>query len=216
MTILFRLFGKRILKEHMQRVNNPLMLSEMEYRLTDKEGRKYFGFPQNVNMPVNRMVKMQEFLGLMAAGLSAKSLNNLLDHAEEAIADGLTNPKNAARAAAIIGEIRRRQEWIVPFELILNYLSVLLVREDESIDVVNDAIQADKVTHFRDNIKDYSFFFQSPELKRLMDSLNMSKEKFNEFLVSSQKIENYEKESLKILLSNMQSKPKENTSENPQ
>lgn len=195
--LLYNLLFKRLNEYHIAQIPRD-GFEKLVYRFSDSKGRKYYGFPENNILPLERFSKLQEYVMYMSAGLSADNMGKLLDEGLEAVHEGLKNPSAAAKVAAIMKQLRQREELFIPFQLNLNYICIQLVREDESIDEYNDAIHQQKVEYFYEHYKDHSFFFQVPELKRLQTLLSIPTEKLGEYFEQSIVQEKVDKQSLKI------------------
>jgi hypothetical protein len=172
---LWKYFKKDLLKFYVSEQGKPVGFAELEYRMTDSNGKKYYGFGKNMSMPVLRFGKLQEYIMWMSAGLTGAELDKLIDVADKAVFDGLGNPKNAAKVGSILYQIRERKGMVLHHELLINFISVQLVREDESITDFDNDIHMEKVDQFLlDTKTNPLFFFQLPELNKLWHLLKMS------------------------------------------
>lgn len=146
----------------------------------DEQGRKYYRYPRPELLPLQRYGKLLEFMQYIAKGLSAEEDEQLDAVIETALEDGLKNPKKGSAVAigACLEERKRRRKMCVHTELLYNYIAVQIVREDEQPEVFDNDIHLEKVATLKQFSSDgvASFFFTSPELKRLIDLLEMSKD----------------------------------------
>jgi len=161
--------------------STPVSHSTLIKRMIDTEGVQYYGFPDGMALPVERLGKMKEYLMYMSAGLSQDELNKLLDVMDGCLTEGIMQKKNAAKIAAAIGEIKRRQNMVIHTELLYNFLAVQLIREDEPIDTFSHDLQDEKVRQFKIEVAagNSYFFFQQPELNLVTKLLKMSPEEWS-------------------------------------
>ena len=122
---------------------------------------------------------------------------------EQAIEDGITNPKkkSAAKIGAIIHQMRWRKGMIVPTELLYNILAVQLVREDENIEAFDNEMQMKKVEQLKIEVEKFGcgFFLPFKELKKLYDFSTMSGSEWEQFWNDCLLEEKAIKEAVKIL-----------------
>lgn len=161
----------------------PFDRSRLAYRVTDLEGRRYFGFADPTDLPLERFGRRQEFLAWMSAGLDATELRELVSRGVDALAAGVKAPKNAARLGLILQEILDRADKVVHVELLYNFLAVALVREDEQPEAFDAALQTDKVEALRALVAagGAGFFFQLPELTKLCELWNLSSSEWERY-----------------------------------
>lgn len=210
--LIWNAFKPQLLKFYLSEQHKPVGFSELEYRFTDTAGKKYYGFGKNMTMPVSRFGKLQEYIMWMSSGLSGSELDKLVDIADKALTDGLTQKGNAAKVGSILTQIRERKNMVMHHELLINFIAVQVVREDESITEFDNQIHMEKVDQFlKDTKTNPLFFFRLPELSRLWHLLKMSEQEWTIFWEESvlqQKILN---EQLKIYQSVNESSSSETT-----
>lgn len=176
---LNKLFGKKPAKK----------ATGLEFAFKDNDGRSYYRYSDEVNMPMTRLAKIQEYTMVISRGLTEQQLDDLLKRAEDLIFSGLKHPRNAASLAAIITEMRERKTKIVPVNVYYNFLAVQYVREDEDPIEVDEEIHREKVEAFAKSAEHGfpdGFFFQLPESKELFKLLNLSTGRWSEVLTESQ------------------------------
>ena len=181
--------------------------AKLELCFSDSKGIKYYKFPDNMTLPIERFGKLQEYMMWMSSGITASELDSLLDEADKALTDGLLQKKNASKIGFILSEIRDRKDMVLHTELIYNFLSVQLVRQDEPPEHYNNSIQMEKVTQFKEetkNGKTYDFFLRIG-LKKLNDLFSMSEQERNRLWEKSIQEQNLLKEALKIIQSEKES-----------
>ena len=183
--ILWKFFGNGLLPYYLSAQNKPVTHQNLEYAFTDTQGKKYYRFPQSVSMPVERYGHLTKFITLMSARLTPDNMDRLLDKALSIIQEGIGKDKNAAKVAALIYELKDRDKWIVPAQLVYDILAVQYIREDELPDTFSNEIHKEKVSTFMNDISKSSFFFHLPELKKLTNSTLMSQEEWEKYCEES-------------------------------
>lgn len=202
---LWECFGEGLTRYYVSSQNNPTQLSELEYRFTDSNGKKYYGFTSKMGLPLSRFGRLQDFLSVLSRNIDGTTLRDLIEIAEKEIEKGvqrISENKNAGlvKIGAILYEIKERESKIKSVQLLYNVAAVQLVREDENPDVFNEKIHQEKVEQIlREEDNENFFFFRLPELKKLFDSLTMSKEEWRAYLRESTKELNILQEKKKIL-----------------
>lgn len=192
---LYRKYKDQIIKDHKEdlikayidSIQPSFDLSQLDFRFLDSKGRKYYGYNDQLQMSVDRYGKLNEFWIWYSNGLDAKSLDKLLDIANAALEDGVSNmhdkkPVNAIKIGAILNEIRNRKDMIRPLELLFNMLALYIVREDEDPRLFNEKIHLEKVSQFLwEENKGNFFFLNLNEWKTLYSFLTMSEEEWRDY-----------------------------------
>lgn len=161
-------------------------IGSLEYCMTDLMGKKYYSFPENLALPLERLGKVEEFKIWMSSGLHTESLELICSNMEKILSEGIKDGKGTAMIGLFIAELRERKNMAIPVELFYNYLAVQLIREDENIDVFNNQIHLEKIIALKEvNEQMGGFFFGLRELKMLQNLLNMSAEEWNSYWESS-------------------------------
>lgn len=199
MRFIYNLLRKRLLPYYLAEQNKPVTHKDLEYAFTDHEGKRYFRFPDALNLPLERYNKQAEYLQWMSARLTAENLTLLVDKALELIEKGIKQGKGASAVAAILYQIKSRQEKIIPHEIILNYMAVQYVREDENPVQFNNELHKQKVVAFKKDVElTNTFFLTLPEWRKFIKSTSISKEEWASYLEESLKENKILQESLKI------------------
>jgi hypothetical protein len=153
----------------------------------DKKGRTYYEFDTMDNLPVRRLMKQKEYFEWLNAGINSQNLGQLIEAINEniiaalQITDKRKFAKSMAKVQALVNEIGRRRELIIPMDLFINILCVMIVREDEDPVGFNEKIHAEKCDYFIEHVDDYGFFLQSNAFRELSKSLNMSQKNWNQY-----------------------------------
>lgn len=181
----------------------PVGFEQLELSFLDSNSKKFYKFTDKMALPLERWAHLNKYLALYERGLSGEALDELLDAMEQAIEDGITNPKkkSAAKIGAIIHQMRWRKGMIVPTELLYNILAVQLVREDENIEAFDNEMQMKKVEQLKIEVEKFGcgFFLPFKELKKLYDFSTMSGSEWEQFWNDCLLEEKAIKEAVKIL-----------------
>ena len=149
--------------------------------LFEKDGHKYYKFPKNTNLPLDRFSEMMALQELLSSGLSGSEVEKILEVMEKAIHSGLANPQNSAVISTCVHLIRQRKSNIVHRDLLLNIAAIWIVRDDEPIESITLDIHKSKLEVFERMTKEDSHgFFTSLELPLLVPLVSMSPTDFKE------------------------------------
>jgi hypothetical protein len=155
----------------------------------EHEGRKYYRFPKDLSLPVNRFANSLLLLELLSSGLSGQEVDMILEVMEKAVHKGLQSPKNAASVVACIHAIKQRKNMIVHKDLLLNIAATFIIRDDESAtgDMVS-TIHDEKVKLFERLAEKEGEhgFFMSLAITKLSPCLEMSPDDFKELWSSTE------------------------------
>lgn len=154
----------------------PVGFDELELRFVDSDGRKYYGFPKSMPIPIARYAKMRDFEMWMTVGMTPDEIGKIADALDKATEDFLRTKKGHSRIGALITELKMRREMVVHTELIFNYLAVQFIREDENVEAFDPSIQDEKVATFKRESSNgsHNFFFVQPEFRRWNELFNFT------------------------------------------
>ena len=140
---------------------------------------KYYRFPKELNLPLERFSMSMALMERISSGISGSEMEKILAGMEKALSAGLSNPKNAAVVAAYIHVIRERQDTVIHRDLLLNLAATWVVRDDEDPGVVDPEIHKQKLELFEGMCKEASHdFFTRLDIEPLMPLLTMSPQDF--------------------------------------
>ena len=185
--ILWNLFGEGLTKYYVKTQNKHPKHSDLEYRFTDSNGLKYYGFNSDLDLPTDRYVQLQKYATWMQSNLSKETMDTFVDKINGIIEDGvlkIVNGKrtNLIRLAALVGEMKTRNDMVLEDQIIYNIVCIQLVREDEPVGVFTEKIHLEKVNTCMSEVeKGNSFFLKTLEYGRLVEYSSMSPEKWIEF-----------------------------------
>lgn len=189
---LYKLFKKQFIKLYIEETKPKGELKDLEYRFTDSNGLKYYGYTDKLSMSFDRFAYFNEFYTWWSNGLSDQNLSELLDMADKALENGIIKMEggkrvNVIRIGAILSEIRIRKDMTKSLELVYNILACQLIREDEDLFTYNVRIHQDKVKQFKTEVENNNaFFLHMKEFLQLFNSVIMSPEEFLKFAKESE------------------------------
>lgn len=164
MGLVVKLFGEKRLSE-IYRAHAASQVKEgMELAFHDDKGRKWWQWKSEAALPPNRTADAQSHLEFMAAGLSAKTWEQVLDAVDVALAHG-----KVTEAGAILQKCRDLQKKIVNFDAMVNVIAVYYLREDEDPLTVDPVIHQEKCNFLKSEYEGGRFFFRLPLLMKLLD-----------------------------------------------
>lgn len=199
----------KLIKKYIDKLKNkkPKDVNIYQYAFTDTNGKKWYRLKNLADYNIVRLAKQKEFFTFLSAAISAHELDKILDEMEKAIHKGLSNPREAAKVAVLVSQLRDRRKYCVHTELFLNIIACDLLREDEdliskkrgNIIPFDEAIHEDKVKYLKEvAIRNPDFFLSLNEYKQLAALLQISEMPFNELQKNFHKYQKILEESLKI------------------
>lgn len=163
-----------------------MTVNNLVFAFHDLDGNGYYKFPKDLEMPLVRTAKVQEFLTWLVKGTSKEEYLKILDVAEECLVDGLKNSKNTARLGFLITELKERTKLVNHAELFYNIIAAQIIRADESPTEFNNEIHMQKVEAFKmmDKVDD-GFFLHIQEYLVPLGMLNITREQYEKLLIDS-------------------------------
>jgi hypothetical protein len=184
----------------------PIGFNELEFRFFDSNGRKYYGFPKNMPLPIERFGRMRDFMTWMTVGISPDEFEQLIDVADKSWVNTLKTNKNHQRVGLILQELKLRLNMVVHTDLVYNFLAVQWVREDENPQIFDSSIQDEKVEMFKHDAAtgDAYFFFHQPELMKLNELWNFTPGEWEKYWQESKMKQTWLKTALKTISSGIE------------
>lgn len=145
----YNAFEKQFIK-HLHRKNGTkLNKDNMIFSFHDLDGNSYYSFPKDLSIPIIRLGKLQEFYTWLSAGITGQELSKLIDAADKALTNGLTENKGIAKIGFILSELKDRKNMVIHPELYYNIIAAQLIRDDEKVNEWNNDIHMQKVEAFK-------------------------------------------------------------------
>lgn len=181
---------------------------DLDFKFKDDNNLSYYEVGKVMKFPLERNAKRAEIVQWMSSGLTSQELDKLLDVAEaqlEALVQGKKG--SLSRVGAVLHEMRTRKDLVIHTDLMLQYIAIHLIREDEDPYTVDLAIMDQKIETFRKMIAGGRLFdfFQLNCISDLNAHMNLSKEEFQTFWDESQTELILLNQKIKFLKSNLNS-----------
>lgn len=193
----------------------PLKAHNLEYRFKDNDGKSYYEFPSVMDFPIERHSHRAQVAQWMSSGLTSAELDKLLDVAELQLESLVAGKKGSlARAGAALHEIRNRKNLVIHTDLMMQYIAVHLIREDEDPYTVDLSVMDQKIEAFRKMIAGGRLldFFQLNCITALNAHMKLSSEEFQQSWTDSQMELKLLNQKIQYLKSNLKSESGSKTS----
>lgn len=167
----------------------PITATNLEFRFKDNDGVSYYEVGSVMKFPLERHTHRAQIAQWMSASLTSTELDKLLDVADEQLEALVAGKKGSlSRVGAVLNEIRNRKNMVLHPDLMMQYIAVHLVREDENPFTVDLNVMDQKIESFRKMIAGGRLldFFHMDCLNALNAHTNLSKEEFQKFWIESQ------------------------------
>lgn len=214
--LLFRLFRKQFLKLAFNEQSKPVDFDKLNQVFIDSDGRKYYMYDDDMEIPVTRRGESVKYLQELEACLSREELGMFTDGmivALEREEKGRFKP-DFAMIGFLIKEIQLRKEGLFHPEIMFNLISTLYIREDENPSVIDPQIHKQKVEQFKlDSQGGLYDFFYSAAFKAYLPFTEMSPEEFVTYWREGKAIVEAMKQTLSTL--SKQESSKEKTTKEP-
>jgi len=177
------------LKRINKKMSIKLTVNNLMHSFIDMDGNAYYSFPKEIEMPISRMAKMQEYLMWLAKGVSKEEYIKAIDYAESALIGGLKDSKGVAKIGFVLHELKDRCNMVLHDELFYNIIAVQLIRQDESPTEFNNEIHMQKVKAFKEmDLQDDAFFLCIQEYLMQLGYKDITKKNLEELIKQSQMV----------------------------
>lgn len=177
------------LKRINKKMSIKLTVNNLVQTLIDMDGNAYYSFPKEIEMPISRMAKLQEYLMWLAKGISKDEYLKAIEYAEQGLENGLKDAKGVAKIGFILHELKDRCNMVIHDELFYNIIAVQLIRQDESPTDFNNEIHLQKVEAFKKmDIQDDAFFLCMQEFLNQLGYKDITKMNLEELIRQSQAV----------------------------
>jgi len=157
---------------------------KLKAEFKDENGRWWYTFADEQDIPLIRLAAQQTHLQYLASGLTGQSFTDAMDLLTECLAKN-----EIVNAGVVIHDLKETPKKILNLHALINVIAVNYVRSDEEPNEVNESIHQQKCNWMLDQVEQGSFFLSHPSL---IQSLNP-------FKISGQSLENSLAASLKNL-----------------
>lgn len=183
---LFNRYEKEFLRHINKKHSIKLTKDNLNFAFHDLEGNGYYKFPKDVELPLSRTAKMQEYIMWLAKGVDKNEYLQALEECEKALEGGIKDGKGLARIGYILNHLKDRVNMVVHDELMYNIIAVQVIRGDESVTSFNNEIHMQKVESFKQlDRQDDTFFLNIQELLEGLGLSNITKNQYEKLLQES-------------------------------
>ncbi len=176
MNLLIKLLGEKRLSDIYRSYASKQIKKGMKAEFQDDEGRWYYSFRDEADLPIARLSEAHTYMQYLAAGLSPETFSEAYSKMETLFAQGKT-----IAAGVILHDLMDLNKKIVNLDAVINIIAVNYVREDEEATTVNQSIHSDKCDFLKSETEDGRFFFRLPMFASLLNNATLSSENAEQF-----------------------------------
>lgn len=186
MSVFYRWFEKGFLRYLNKKNEIKLTKDNLAFAFYDLDGKAYYKFSKELELPLCRAAKIQEFVTWLVRGCSKYEYLNLIEVADNALSCGLKDGKGISNLGYALHEMKERVKMVVHDELFYNILAVQYIRGDEDTTKFSNEIQQQKVDAFiKLNSSSDTFFLAIQESLGQFGLSNISKIQLDQILSES-------------------------------
>ena len=186
MSVFYRCFEKGFLRYLNKKNEIKLTKDNLVFAFHDLEGKGYYRFSKELELPLCRAAKIQEYVMWLVRGCSKHEYLNLIEVADAALSCGLKDGKGISKLGHALNELKYRCKMVVHDELFYNILAVQYIRSDEDPTGFSSEIHQQKVDAFINlNKSGDTFFLAIQDLLGQFGLSNISKSQLDQILKES-------------------------------
>lgn len=183
--LLYKIFKRQFLKIYFSEQSGKTGFEKMVKRFVDSNGRIYYSPENDFDTPLERTKEIERSVQKIAAGLSDKEDDKILDAMEKALNSG--KKSELSMIGHLIIEKRRRKDMLFHPDVMYDLIAYKYVREDEDPAVIDKTIHAEKIEQFKKDSKDgLRDFFLGAGLDQYIPYLKKSETEWSEYLKESE------------------------------
>jgi hypothetical protein len=183
--ILYILFRKRFNKFAFDSQSHKRGLDNAEKFFIDSEGRAYYRYKNDFEIPILRFKEIQRRLMIINSGLSDKNILAICKVMKEALNGG--KKPDLAEIGFLISEIEKRANIFIDTDLLMDIVCLTYIREDEKPEIVDWNIHKQKVERLKvDSMGGLYDFFYSSGIMRLLPFVGTTEEEWIQYYRESE------------------------------
>lgn len=165
----------------------PLTHAKLHKAFVDLDGKWYYRFVPDVQLPIERIGQKKKQFQLLNRGLTDHEDKKFDDKIAEVVLNGTDLLDVKKKVSWYLGQKETRRQMVIHTEIFYNLVALELVREDESPELFDNDIQMEKVKMFKRMTRDGStyFFFQQTELKSLSTFFDFTPTEWDRYWMES-------------------------------
>lgn len=170
--LIFNLCEKRFIRYLNNKNAIKLTKDNLTHSFYDDAGNGYYKFPKDIELPMCRLAKKQDYLMWMSKGVDKQEYAKALQDAKAGLEGGIKDGKGLAKIGYVLNALEEISEMVLHDELFYNLIAVQLIRQDEDPTKFNNEIHMQKVAAFKELDKHDDTFFLS--IQEFLDQLSLS------------------------------------------
>jgi len=183
--ILYILFRKRFNRFAFDSQSHKKGLDNAEKFFIDSDGKTYYRFKNDFDIPILRFKEIQRRLMIISSGLSEKSILSICKLMKDALNSG--KKPDLAEIGFLISEIEKRANIFIDTDLLMDIVCLTYIREDEKPDIVDWNIHKQKVDRLKiDSMGGLYDFFYSSGIMQLLPFVGTTEEEWMQFYKESE------------------------------
>lgn len=187
---MFTAHKKELLKLAFHHQSKPVDKGRLEQAFIDSNGLPYFKFTNDMDIPVLRKGQLNRLEQELYSCISDEELKGFIQVMEDGLNEtdkqGHMKP-NIGIIGKMITEIKNRKQLLLHPDLMFGIVAACYIREDENPAEFDLEIQEQKVAQFKkDSVGGLYDFFYSSGINELIPFLDITEEKFEEYLEIAQ------------------------------
>lgn len=180
----FPSFRKDIITIAYQANNKPKDFSKLTMTFKDSKGKEYYGFPDPMDFPVDRLGQLFTHIDELKACMPGEDTDTFWEARDTALnrnVKGILQPDIAMLGFIQIEEKTRRTKIFHP-EILLDLLACISIREDELPHTFDMEIHNQKKEQIRIDAKGHLFFFvHASGLRKYLPFLDISEKEWKRY-----------------------------------
>jgi len=152
-----------------------------EVVFTDSNGKRYYKYKDDFDLPVARFGKLQDAITELERRLTRNEVELFLNAMEQSIMTGIRSNsqegmvKEFAKLTVLVDEMEFREEVVLHPEIFFDIAAIAYIREDENPAVFDLDIQLQKIAQFKlDSTGGLRDFFYESSLKAYLPFFDLS------------------------------------------
>ncbi len=159
--------------------------SKMEYKFTDSQGRRYYSYLNDYDIPIKRYGQFKRFLMELANGMSRDEVKLFISAMKSALNK---TPIDIAQIGFVLNEMELRNDILFHEEIMFNMVATLYIREDQHPGEWDEETEQVKAQYLKLEAQGKLYdFFVTASLGKYIPYLKEHKGTLREFLIQTNK-----------------------------
>lgn len=161
------------------RQSKPIEKYKLDWCFIDSNGKRYYKFIDDMEMPVERYGQIQRLLVELSNCISGPELKifltKIMEHLDPGAEEGERKKIRIGEAIHLVQEMLLREDLLLHPEIMMEIISASYIREDENPAKWDEELHQEKVAQFRKDSKTGLYdFFHKPGLAVLIPFAKLS------------------------------------------